>query len=76
MNRGKLAKLATAFSVLALTLTACGPGVDAPTRHVRQVTDGVEAEVNKAGNLIYVRNVYKYYTSYRLKLGEIQSIQP
>ena len=58
MNRGKLAKLATAFSVLALTLTACGPGVDAPTRHVRQVTDGVEAEVNKAGNLIYLRNVY------------------
>ena len=26
--------------------------------------------------MIYVRNVYKYYTSYRLKLGEIQSIQP
>ena len=26
--------------------------------------------------MIYVRNVYKYYISYRLKLKEIQSIQP
>ena len=26
--------------------------------------------------MIYVRNVYKYYMSYRLKLREIQSIQP
>jgi len=26
--------------------------------------------------MIYVRNVYKYYMSYRLKLKEIQSIQP
>ena len=55
MNRGKLIVV---LSVLTLTLTACGPGVDAPTRNIRQVTDGVEAEVNKAGNLIYLRNVY------------------
>ena len=55
MIRGKLVAV---ISVLALTITACGPGVDAPTRHVRQVTDGVETEVNKAGNLIYLRNVY------------------
>ena len=26
--------------------------------------------------MIYVRNVYKYYISYQLKLGKIQSIQP
>ena len=59
MNRGKLIALQPVLaSVLALSLTACGPGIDAPTRHVRQVTDGVEAEVNKAGNLIYLRNVY------------------
>ena len=59
MNRGKLIALQSVLaSVLALSLTACGPGIDAPTRHVRQVTDGVEAEVNKAGNLIYLRNVY------------------
>ena len=55
MIRGKLVAV---LSVLSLTLTACGPGVDAPTRHVRQVTDGVETELNKAGNLIYLRNVY------------------
>lgn len=30
---------------LALTLTACGPGQDAPTRMIRQVTDGVELSV-------------------------------
>ena len=59
MNRGKLMAFQSVLaSVLALSLTACGPGVDAPTRHVRQVTDGVETEVNKAGNLIYLRNVY------------------
>ena len=59
MNRGKLIALQSVLaSVLALSLTACGPGIDAPTRHVRQVTDGVETEVNKAGNLIYLRNVY------------------
>ena len=59
MNRGKLIALQPVLaSVLALSLTACGPGIDAPTRHVRQVTDGVETEVNKAGNLIYLRNVY------------------
>ena len=59
MNRGKLISVLSVLApVLALSLTACGPGIDAPTRHVRQVTDGVEAEVNKAGNLIYLRNVY------------------
>ena len=26
--------------------------------------------------MIYVRNVYKYFISYELKLGKIQSIQP
>ena len=59
MNRGKLISVLSVLApVLALSLTACGPGIDAPTRHVRQVTDGVETEVNKAGNLIYLRNVY------------------
>ena len=43
---------------LATTLTACGPGVDAPTRLIQQVTDGVEANVQTDDTLIYVRNLY------------------
>ena len=42
----------------ATTLTACGPGVDAPTRLIQQVTNGVEANVKTDETLIYVRNIY------------------
>ena len=53
-------KITVAFSAVALatTLTACGPGVDAPTRLINQVTDGVEANVSTDETLIYLRNVY------------------
>lgn len=49
---------AIAALVFATTLTACGPGVDAPTRLIQQVTDGVEANVQTDETLIYVRNLY------------------
>lgn len=42
----------------ATTLTACGPGVDAPTRMIKQVTDGVEADVKTEDTLLYVRNLH------------------
>ena len=42
----------------ATTLTACGPGNDAPTRLIQQVTNGVEANVKTDETLIYVRNIY------------------
>lgn len=56
-----LKKIAIAItaSTFAATLTACsGAGVNAPTRIISQVTDGVEANLDKDGNLIYLRNVY------------------
>ena len=42
---------------LALTLTACGPGQDAPTRMIRQVTDGVELSVKDNGVDIKILNL-------------------
>ena len=42
---------------LALTLTACGPGQDAPTRKIRQVTDGVELSVKDNGVDIKILNL-------------------
>lgn len=53
-------KIAIAFTATALatTLTACsGAGNDAPTRMIKQVTDGVEANLKSEGNLIYLRNI-------------------
>ena len=53
-------KLAIAIvtATLATTLTACGgAGNDAPTRLINQVTDGVDATLDKSGNLIYLRNI-------------------
>ena len=53
-------KLAIAIvtATLATLLTACGgAGNDAPTRMINQVTDGVDAKLDKSGNLIYLRNV-------------------
>lgn len=50
--------IAIITAALATSLTACGgAGNDAPTRLVNQVTDGVDATLNKSGNLIYLRNV-------------------
>jgi hypothetical protein len=42
---------------IALTLTACGPGVDAPTRNIRQVTDGIDSEIKNANSDIKIRNL-------------------
>ena len=43
---------------LATSLTACGgAGQDAPTRMIKQVTDGVEAKLASEGNLIVLRNI-------------------
>lgn len=56
-----LKKIAIAItaSVFATILTACsGSGVNAPTRMIAQVTDGVEANLDKDGNLIYLRNIH------------------
>mgnify|MGYP000046771916 FL=1 len=43
-------------AISALFLTGCGAGFDAPTRHIKQVTDGVEAELGsvKVRNLLIV----------------------
>lgn len=55
--RNKIAIAITA-TALATSLTACsGAGVDAPTRMITQVTDGVEANLKSEGNLIYLRNI-------------------
>jgi len=43
--------------MLALSLTACGAGFNASTRHVSQVTDGAEASIKSNGNNIKLANV-------------------
>ncbi len=49
----------TAFSVLILSasLTACGAGLNASTRQVNQVTDGVEASITSNENNIKLVNI-------------------
>lgn len=42
---------------LALALTACGAGNDAPTAMTTQVTDGVEGSISTSGNDIKVRGL-------------------
>jgi ABC-type Fe2+-enterobactin transport system substrate-binding protein len=42
---------------IALTLSACGPGFDAPTRNIRQVTDGIDTEIKTGNSDIKVRNL-------------------
>lgn len=42
---------------LALSLTACGAGFNASTRHIKQVSDGVEGSISNDGNDIKVVNV-------------------
>jgi len=45
------------ITVLTLSLTGCGAGLNASTRNIKQVTDGVEATVNTDGNNIKVVNL-------------------
>ena len=42
---------------LVVTLTACGAGLNASTREMKQVTDGVEASISTNGNLIKLLNI-------------------
>ena len=52
-------RVVTAFMIALLTisLTGCGAGLNAETRNLKQVTDGVEATVNTDGNNIKVVNL-------------------
>lgn len=45
------------ITTLALTLTGCGAGINASTRQVRQVTDGVEGQITSDGNKIKIVNL-------------------
>ena len=54
----KKVAIATIASALVLSLTGCAAGNNAVTRNIKQVTDGSEAEINKDGNLIYLRNIH------------------
>ena len=42
---------------LVLSLTACGAGLNASTREMKQVTDGAEASISTNGNLIKLLNI-------------------
>ena len=63
MSGTKKALTSVIASALALTLTACGPGQDAPTRMIRQVTDGVELSVKDNGVDIKILNLLLVSTS-------------
>lgn len=43
--------------VLATSLTACGSGQSAPTRLIKQVTDGVEVTITENGSKIKILNM-------------------
>ncbi len=45
------------ITTLAVSLSGCGAGLNAETRNLKQVTDGVEATVNTDGNNIKVVNL-------------------
>lgn len=45
------------IATLTISLSGCGAGLNAETRKLKQVTDGVEATVNTAGNNIKVVNL-------------------
>jgi hypothetical protein len=50
--------IAITTAALAISLTACGgSGTDAATRNITQVTDGVDAKLNKDNNDIVIRNI-------------------
>jgi hypothetical protein len=46
-----------AIAALAVSLSGCGAGQSASTRHVNQVTDGVEASITQDGNNIKIVNL-------------------
>jgi len=48
---------------LALSLTACGAGLHASTREVKQVTDGVEGSITTNGNSIKLLNILVVQTA-------------
>jgi hypothetical protein len=48
---------ALVIASLAVSLSGCGAGPNAPTRQIRQVTDGVEASITKDGNDIKIVNL-------------------
>jgi hypothetical protein len=52
-------RVVTAFliALLTISLSGCGAGLNAETRNLKQVTDGVEATVNTDGNNIKVVNL-------------------
>lgn len=45
------------IAALALSLSGCGAGVNASSRQVKQVTDGVEGSITKEGNNIKIVNL-------------------
>ena len=45
------------IATLSISLSGCGAGLNAETRNLKQVTDGVEATVNTEGNNIKVVNL-------------------
>ena len=45
------------IATLSISLSGCGAGLNAETRNLKQVTDGVEATVNTDGNNIKVVNL-------------------
>ena len=57
MPRTKKALAPIIAIALAFTLTACGPRQDAPTRMIKQVTDGVELSVQDNGVDIEILNL-------------------
>lgn len=56
MHVRKIAVVTISVS-MALSLSACGAGNDAPTRMITQVTDGVDGSVTTYGNDIKVNSV-------------------
>ena len=45
------------IALLTISLSGCGAGLNASTRNIKQVTDGVEATVNTDGNNIKIVNL-------------------
>ena len=52
-------RVVTAFliALLTISLSGCGAGLNAETRNLKQVTDGVEAAITTNGNNIKVVNL-------------------
>ncbi len=56
MHARKIAVVTLSVS-LALSLSACGAGTNAPTAMINQVTDGVDGSITTYGNNLNVRSV-------------------